>query len=118
MHQQLETAVKKGGRSAQLFRDLGASLEWLQQPRQAIDAYTKGLELAADDATLRVMRAWAKLSVGDADGAVKDFEYVAQKHPGHAEAHTGLGYLRADSATFENLSRYYQAKLAQTNSFG
>jgi len=111
MHQQLETAVKKGGRSAQLFRDLGASLEWLQQPRQAIDAYTKGLELAADDATLRVMRAWAKLSVGDADGAVKDFEYVAQKHP-------GLGYLRADSATFENLSRHYQAKLTQTNSFG
>lgn len=95
MHQQLTTAVEKGGRSVELFRDLGFSLEWLKQPKQAVDVYTQGLELAPDDAPLRVMRAWAKLSVGDVDGSVEDFEYVVQHHSGHAEAHTGLGYLRA-----------------------
>jgi tetratricopeptide (TPR) repeat protein len=99
---ELQQAVKRGGHSAELFDDLGAVRESLGQPKQAIDAYSRGLEVAPEDPLLRIKRGWVYAGDKKYDKAQDDFAVAARLEPrtpaqqlALAEAHTGLGYVQA-----------------------
>jgi tetratricopeptide (TPR) repeat protein/tRNA A-37 threonylcarbamoyl transferase component Bud32 len=94
---QLEEAVKRGARSVEVFDDLGATREMLGEVDLAIEANTKALELDPNNVTVRVRRGWAYagLRVPQYDRAREDFAAVVAKHPTHAEALAGLGYVEA-----------------------
>ena len=66
---ELGRAVSLGGRAHDLFDDLGAMLEHTGQLKQAILAYSKGLELAPKNAKMLIKRGWA-------------FEIINQHEPG------------------------------------
>jgi serine/threonine protein kinase len=100
--EQLRKADELGVQSAALFDDLGAVLESLGKVQEAIEAYSRGVKLAPDDAKLRTKRGWAYVLRGEHDKAREDFAVAARQEPGsaaerltRAEAHTGLGYVEA-----------------------
>ena len=92
---QLEAAVKQGARSAAVFDDLGAMLELTGKVPEAVAAYGKGLELAPKDVKLLIKRGWANDQLNQRDEALKDFNAAAGIDAENAEAHTGIGYIRA-----------------------
>ena len=92
---ELQQALKLGSKSSQLLDDFGAVLEMAGRPREAIGAYTQGLEIAPKDVKLLVKRGWALAALQQYDKAQDDFARVIHDHPGHAVAHAGLGYVHA-----------------------
>jgi tetratricopeptide (TPR) repeat protein len=92
---ELNEALKKGGKDAGLFDDLGAVLEHGGRLDQAILAYSRGIASAPDFAKLRIKRGWAWEQLNQHDKASADFAAAAQAAPENAEAHTGLGYVQA-----------------------
>jgi len=62
---------------------------------QAILAYSKGLELAPKDAKMLIKRGWAFEVLTQHGKASADFTAAVRVDPENAEAHTGLGYVRA-----------------------
>jgi tetratricopeptide (TPR) repeat protein/predicted Ser/Thr protein kinase len=92
---ELGKAVTLGGRASDLFDDLGAMLEHAGRPGQAILSYSQGLELAPKDAKLLVKRGWAFELLKQHGKASADFAAATRVDPENAEAHTGLGYVRA-----------------------
>jgi tetratricopeptide (TPR) repeat protein len=97
----LDEAVRLGFRSADLFDDLGAMLEQDERLegevrlKAAIAAYSKGLDLRPKDVLLLIKRGWAWDGLGQRDKAHADFQAALRQEPNNAEAHSGLGYLRA-----------------------
>jgi tetratricopeptide (TPR) repeat protein len=97
----LDEAVRLGVRSAELFGDLGAMLEQDERLegedrlKKAVAAYSKGLELKPKDVLLLNKRGWAWDGLGQSARAQADFQAALRQEPGNAEAHAGLGYLRA-----------------------
>jgi len=92
---ELAKAVTLGGRAYDLFDDLGAMLEHAGRRDQAILAYSKGLELAPKDAKMLIKRGWALELLNQPSKALADFAAAVRVDPENAEAHTGLGYVRA-----------------------
>ncbi|WP_422925033.1 protein kinase domain-containing protein [Singulisphaera sp. PoT] len=92
---ELNEAVTLGGKEAALFDDLGAMLELNGEAEKAVEAYSKGLELAADDVRLLNKRGWANQVLGRWDESLSDFHHVTRVSPENAEAHSGLGYVSA-----------------------
>jgi tetratricopeptide (TPR) repeat protein len=92
---ELQQAERLGGRTPQVFDDLGAMLEMTGRIDQAVNAYSKGIELDPRRARLLVKRAWALDGLGRHDQAAADFAAAVAAEPGNAEAHTGRGYERA-----------------------
>jgi tetratricopeptide (TPR) repeat protein len=97
----LDEAVRLGLRSADLFDDLGAMLEQDERLegkvrlKAAVAAYSKGLDLWPKGVLLLIKRGWAWDALGEPDKALADFQAALRQEPNNAEAHTGLGYLRA-----------------------
>jgi tetratricopeptide (TPR) repeat protein/tRNA A-37 threonylcarbamoyl transferase component Bud32 len=92
---ELEHAVQMGSKSPSVFDDLGATLEQCGRVQDAVSAYTRGLELAPDDTLLLVKRGWALEQLNRLEDAEGDFAHAIRVSPKYAEAHTGLGYIRA-----------------------
>jgi tetratricopeptide (TPR) repeat protein len=92
---ELQKAIDLGERSASVYDNQGAVLEQLGQINDAIEAYSKGLELAPKHVKLLVKRGWAYVAKRQYEKARGDFAAALKAEPGHAEAHTGLGYARA-----------------------
>jgi tetratricopeptide (TPR) repeat protein len=92
---ELGSAVASGGRAHDLFDDLGATLEHAGQVDQAILAYTRALELAPKDTKILVKRGWARELLNQHTSASADFAAAVSVDPENAEAHTGLGFVRA-----------------------
>jgi tetratricopeptide (TPR) repeat protein len=91
----LDEALRLGLRSADLFDDLGALLEQAGRVKEAIQAYSNGLKQRPDDRLLLLKRGWAWEAVQEHDKAREDFTSALRVAPDNAEAHTGLGYVRA-----------------------
>ena len=77
---------------------------------EAIDAYTRALELAPDDAGCLSNRAAARLKLGDAEAALEDASAALRSDPGHdkarrrrAQARVELGDLRGALGDLEAL---------------
>jgi serine/threonine protein kinase/Tfp pilus assembly protein PilF len=92
---ELQAAVEKGGRKAVLFEDLGAMLELTGKLDDAIAAYSKGLELAPRNVVLLNLRGMAYLNTSQFDKALPDFSAAVAIEPLNAEAHSGVGFVRA-----------------------
>jgi serine/threonine protein kinase/Flp pilus assembly protein TadD len=92
---QLSKAVALGGESADLFDDLAAMMELTGRPVEALAAYGKGIALAPNDVRFLIKRGWLHEALNDHDKAQADFAEAVGIAPDYAEAHTGLGYVRA-----------------------
>ncbi len=92
---ELNEAVKLGAQEAEVFNDLGAMLELTGQVDEAILAYSNGLKLAPRDVRLLNKRGWAYDGVNQRDKALADFIAATKVDPLNADAHSGLGYIRA-----------------------
>jgi tetratricopeptide (TPR) repeat protein len=112
---ELRKAIELGGQSATLWGDYGAVLhngaltvddsnKANDHLKEAIAAYSKGLEQAPKDIELLVNRGWAHERLQLHDQAKNDFAKAVEVKPDHAEAHSGLGYALAygknDAETF------------------
>jgi tetratricopeptide (TPR) repeat protein len=107
---ELQRARERGGRSAALFLDLGLVLEQLGRRKEAMLAYSDGLDRAPDDVALLIQRGWAREQEQQDQGAEADFALAVRLAPQNTEAHTGLGYLRARGKKFAEAQR--EANLA------
>lgn len=95
--EQLQKAEQLGGKSVPLFDNLGAVKEGLGSYQEAVTYYSKAIDLEAKNARLSTKRGWAyeKLVPPNYMAAQADFTAALEIEPGHAEAHTGLGYVQA-----------------------
>jgi tetratricopeptide (TPR) repeat protein len=100
--QDLEKAVQRGGRSAQIYADLGAVRDDLGQIDSALAAYCAAIQLDPQDAQIRINRAWAFQKAGNYDHARADFAAVLRGDTASAEAHAGLGYVEACQKSYDD----------------
>ena len=91
---ELMKAISLGGRAPQLFDDTGAMLEHAGRVKEAVLAYSKGLERAPTTPSSGSAR-WAYEAFGRHNDALTDFKAAARSDPANAEAHTGVGYERS-----------------------
>jgi tetratricopeptide (TPR) repeat protein len=111
--QELRTAIShEKNPSADVFRDLGAALESLQQTTLAIEAYTGAIERAPERAELYVSRGWARVAVGAVPAARDDFDRAAKLRAEYAEALAGRAFCAAQSADAPAAERDAAAALA------
>ena len=97
--------------SAVSFENRGmAALKTADFPA-AIAAFRKGLELNADDVSLRYWLGAALYASGDADGATRAFSEVVRRDPGHAQAHFSLGAIYDAKNQRPNAILEYQASV-------
>jgi tetratricopeptide (TPR) repeat protein len=92
---ELGKAVASGGRTYDLFDDLGAMMEHAGRLDQAILVYSKGLEIAPTSLKMRLKRGWALESLDQHERALADFAVAVREGPENAEVHTALGYVYA-----------------------
>ncbi len=101
---QLQTAIKRRGDTASLYDEIGtleqrlAELQPTEEARRraaALDAYTKAIQRAPKDKTLRGQRAWAYIDVDQLEKAREDFIAAVELDPSHADSYAGLGYTEA-----------------------
>jgi tetratricopeptide (TPR) repeat protein len=97
---QLNQAVQQRGCPVAAFDELGLVRELQGNPQEALKTYDKALPAAPAALKVKVLlkRGWIyaqALQPPDAAGAQKAFAEAASLAPSNAEAHTGLGYLRA-----------------------
>jgi tetratricopeptide (TPR) repeat protein len=102
---ELEQAVVAGGRTAELYDDLGAMLELTGQLDKAIAAYDQGLAIAPDNIKLRLKRGWAHVQQGEYNKARADFSAATRANQDNAEAHTGMGYVVATGKSMAEAQR-------------
>jgi tetratricopeptide (TPR) repeat protein/tRNA A-37 threonylcarbamoyl transferase component Bud32 len=99
--EELEAARKKGHRSAQLFDDLGSVAERLGEFDKALDAYGESLKLKGPPEVavkVHTKRGWifaTFLREPQYDQARKEFAEAVRLDSTHANAHAGLGFVRA-----------------------
>jgi tetratricopeptide (TPR) repeat protein len=91
----VDEALRLGARSADQFDDRGALLEQVGRMEEAARAYSQGLEQRPKDVLLLNKRGWAWEALGQHAKAQDDFAAALRLMPDNAEAHTGLGYVRA-----------------------
>jgi len=93
--EELQKAYKAGNRSPALYQDIGAVYDTLDRVDLAIDAYTRALVPAPGDVKTLVMRGKAYALKKQFDRAEADFRNAIRLDPEHADAHAGLGFVRA-----------------------
>jgi serine/threonine protein kinase/Flp pilus assembly protein TadD len=96
----LSRADEQGGGSPELFDDLGAVLEMLGEPEQALPVYEKALKAAPPDLKVKVLLRCGQLCFQSLrppryDRAREYYVAALALRPGNPEAHAGLGYLYA-----------------------
>ena len=84
---ELGKAVASGGRTYDLFDDLGAMLEHAGRFDQAILAYSKGLELAPNNAKLLIKRGWTLELLNQHERASADFAAAVRVGPRMRKSH-------------------------------
>lgn len=93
--QNLEAELKKDPRNTGLMGRL-AELYWQNgNAGQAVDTYTKALEIKPGDGKLRKDLALTYFLMGKYDQAVGEVEQVLKQNPGDAQAHYYLGQFYA-----------------------
>jgi tetratricopeptide (TPR) repeat protein len=94
---QLDKAVHLGGKSAELFDDLGDVRKRLGRIPEAIEAYTRALAAAPKDANLYVKRgrAYEQHTPPLYAESLKDFAEAVRLDPSNPHGHAGLGYIQA-----------------------
>jgi lipoprotein NlpI len=102
---ELQKAIDLGGNTAALFYEQGAVLELLGQIKEAIAAYSKGLEKEPRNVKLLVKRGWAYSALKLNDEAQVDFAVATRVDPNHAEAHCGLGFVQACRKSYADARR-------------
>ncbi|MFO0952513.1 MAG: tetratricopeptide repeat protein [Isosphaeraceae bacterium] len=107
---ELMKAVQKGGRASGVFDDLGAMMEHAGRLPDAVRAYSAGLAAAPRDVKLLIKRGWALELAKQHALAQADFAAAAAADPENAEAHSGLGYVRAVQKLLPDAQR--EAELA------
>jgi tetratricopeptide (TPR) repeat protein len=111
---ELTTAIGKNGRSSSLYADLGALLELQAHGADAIVAYGRAIELAPDDAHIRISRGWARNNLNQLDDARADFEEALRLSPRSGAALAGIGYIEARQKRY--LQAHRHASLALLSS--
>jgi tetratricopeptide (TPR) repeat protein len=95
---ELEKAVAAGGEGAALYEDLGTVLDQQAQYKNAVEFFSKALDLPVESGRARLLnkRGWAYVNLSQHPQARADLE-PADRNARllRAEAHTGLGYLDA-----------------------
>jgi tetratricopeptide (TPR) repeat protein len=102
---QLLQAVKLGGKSPELYRELGALVDNPRQADLAIKYYSQGLAIDPGHLRLLINRGWAAARFKkNYQQAQEDFTRAAKVPDNHrdaagirAEAHAGLGFVHARS---------------------
>jgi tetratricopeptide (TPR) repeat protein len=128
----LERAEKLGGRSAELYDELGTVRENLnpqELPRLlplALRAYDKSLQIAPKSVLVLVKRGWAHQKMaallrGDEQvkeykAALADFGKAVALDPTYSEAYAGMGYVQACMGKMESGTRH--ANLAVLHGIG
>ena len=102
---ELQNAIKLGNRSYGLHQDVGAIHDKLGHPQLAITAYTRALALDPGEVDTQVMRGWAYVGQARFELAEADFTEAIRRDPEHAEAHAGLGFVRASLKAPGNAQR-------------
>ncbi len=97
---ELEAARQRGYDSAELFDDLGSVAHLRNEPGAALAAYGEALKSAPPDLAVKVhtKRGWIyaqSLEAPQCSQAREDFTAALALRPAHADAHAGLGYVRA-----------------------
>ena len=92
---QLQEAIASGVRSAEAYQYLGEVRELQETPREAIESYSQGLNLFADNVALRISRGWAYSKLNQLDLARSDFAEAERTSTDNSEAHAGMGFVLA-----------------------
>ncbi len=92
----LQSAISEGQPTTEMFKHLGAVHELLDDSRRAIESYSQGLTLSADDVPLRNMRGWAHVGEKQYDKARDDFVESLRLAPNDPDAHAGLGFVLSE----------------------
>ena len=91
-------------------------LGWLYQttecPRQAIDRYTKAIELNPGLATAYGNRGIARHLLGEVGAAIKDYDRVVQLGPYDAKAYYNRGIARSDQGNLTAAIQDYDKAIA------
>ena len=107
-----ETATQKNNDLAWVFLDQGITLEYLDQPQQAIqtyEAYNQSLEMDA----LGVFRLGTVLAqTGQWEQALSYLEKAVQLEPNYAEAHHNLGWALLNLQTRDSQHSHFRKLLA------
>jgi tetratricopeptide (TPR) repeat protein len=92
---ELERARDLGLESAELFTELGVAYQEAGRFEDSLAVLEPAARLRPDDARVRVLLGRARLALGDADGAVTEFEAAGDDPPGFRQiALYNLGILR------------------------
>jgi tetratricopeptide (TPR) repeat protein len=105
----LEKAISMGLSSAAVFDDLGAVLENLERYEEALAAYSRGLNEKPKNVKLLLKRGLV-LTQGvkppQYDKAQTDYDQAVLFEPKNADAHAGLGYVRACQGARDEAHRH------------
>lgn len=85
------------------WKALGMTCEALNEPREAIRAYTEALKRDPDDLPTRLKRAELFIRAQEPANALADYQHLAQIYPNNIEAHLGAGLMLME------LKRYREA---------
>ncbi|MGQ0733784.1 MAG: tetratricopeptide repeat protein [Acidobacteriota bacterium] len=113
-HDPLMEAYEAGLHSPLTLETQGLRALERRQPKQAVDLFRRGLELAPGDPGLLHRLGTALYMAGDTAGAVQQFEQALQRAPGFPRAHFGLGMVFSMSGRHaEAIERFAAAVKSQ-----
>ncbi len=75
------------------WKSLGMVYEALQQPREAVHAYTQALQREPDDLPTRLKRAQLLQQLNQIEEALADYQHLAKVYPRNPDALLGAGLL-------------------------
>jgi cytochrome c-type biogenesis protein CcmH/NrfG len=89
--QALKDIVNKDPKNLSAWVELGNLYFDSNQPKEAIDAYSKYLAVKPDNADVRTDMGIMYRKLGDIDRALKEFRQAAQSDPKHANSRYNIG---------------------------
>lgn len=104
---ELRKAIEKEVATASVFEELGAAIQFRGMPQQALECYSRGINLQPEHAALRRKRAWLLAQyTGDFEQSAADFATVLSVDPQDEEALSGLGYVAACQNLSESAEKF------------
>ena len=92
----LKDAVSKDPRNADAWIQLGNLMMDSSRFNEAVDAYTKGVEINPKNVDARVDMATCLRNAGKPDLAIKEYRKAIETNPNHVYAHVNLGVVLAN----------------------
>jgi tetratricopeptide (TPR) repeat protein len=93
--EQLQAAIASDARNTEAFQQFGAVRQLQGKLPAAIESYSQGLKISAENVELRNLRGWAYSGENQSELARADFSEAVRRAPDNPESHTGLGYVLA-----------------------